>query len=237
MKIPYIKIPITDMYAYLAPCSPEIKGKIFEAVLSFGMYRAWPHLALEGAQEQAYTIVKQLIEREIKSYQKFCKEQKQKAKKLWDKKQNHVEAVAMPLRQCQSKQEQEAKQKQELELENINTPIPPTSQGEQVSSFSQKELEKTRLWAFANEVIKHYEASVQTEEQKAIWFHKNRRQLRDIFEFCGKDTTLALRTILKCIERLKESGLSGGYAAVCRNLPDYYTQAKQELEEEYGYTK
>ena len=123
------------------------------------------------------------------------------------------------------------------EPENINTPIPPTSQGEQVSSFSQKELEKTRLWAFANEVVKHYEASVQTEEQKAIWFHKNRRQLRDIFEFCGKDTTLALRTILKCIERLKGAGLSGGYAAVCRNLPDYYTQAKQELEEEYGYTK
>lgn len=50
MKIPYIKIPITDMAAYLAPCPPETKGKIFEAVLSFGMYQTWPDLALDPAQ-------------------------------------------------------------------------------------------------------------------------------------------------------------------------------------------
>ena len=110
MKIPYIKIPITDMVAYLAPYPAETKGKIFEAVLSFGMYQTWPALALPSQAQQAYLIVQQMIEREVKSYQKFCKEQKSKAKKLWNKKQNNDEAAALPPRQCQSKQETKQKQ-------------------------------------------------------------------------------------------------------------------------------
>ena len=121
MKIPYIKIPITDMYAYLAPYPAQTKGQIFEAVLHYGMYQNWPALDLPPNQTQSYCIVQQMIEREVQSYKKFCKEQKQKAKKLWDEKQNTVEAVAMPGRQCQSKQETKQKQEAKQKQENINT--------------------------------------------------------------------------------------------------------------------
>ncbi len=243
-KIPYIKIPITDMYAYLAPCTPQTKGEILQAILAFGMYQTWPNLALDPVAQQAYSIVKQLIEREVESYQKFCKEQKQKIKKYWNKKQNNDDTTVLPGRNNQLKQEQELKQetKPKQEQEEINTPIPPmppSAQGESTcpGDFQKNSTHNPRLLAFANQVLACYEANVKTDIQKSIWLRKNRRHLRDILNFCGADITLALRTIRVCILHLKQAGLSGGYAAVCRHLPDYAAQAQQELEEEYGYTK
>ena len=238
------------MYAYLAPCTPQTKGEILEAILTFGMYQTWPNLALDPAAAQAYNIVKQLIEREIESYQKFCKEQKQKAKKLWDKTSNHAQAVAMPPRQCQTKQKQELKQetkpKQEAKQENTLLLTAQACAAQDASNFSGEketthqppdESAKNQLQTFANEVIKHFEAHVQTDAQKSVWFRRNCRCLKDILAFCGQDNKLALQTIYECIMRLKKDGLSGGYEAVCRNLPEYYAKAKSTLEEEYGYTK
>ena len=46
MKIPYIKIPIADIYAYLAPLDDASKGRIFNAVLEFGLYQNWADLEL-----------------------------------------------------------------------------------------------------------------------------------------------------------------------------------------------
>ena len=115
MKIPYIKIPIADVSAYLAPFTVEVKGKIFQAVLDFGLYQEWADLELSDREQVGYAAVKEIVENEIKSYRKFCKEQKEKANKLWHKKQTHDEAVALPLRHNQT----ETKTKQETELNNI----------------------------------------------------------------------------------------------------------------------
>lgn len=102
MKIPYIKIPIADVSAYLAPFAAEAKGLIFQAVLDFGLYQKWPDLNLTEQEQLGYANIKEIVENEIKNYKKFCKEQKQKAKKMWVRKQNHDEAVDMPLRQSQT---------------------------------------------------------------------------------------------------------------------------------------
>ncbi len=240
MKIPYIKIPITDMYAYLAPCPAEIKGKILEAILSYGMYQTWPTLVLDPAQEQAYSIVKQLIEREIKSYQKFCKEQKEKIKKYWNKTKNTDDTTVLPPRNNQTKQElkqeQEAKQKLKQKPENINiSTVPPAlAQDRHVLSEVEKNPTKprvkTKLQEFSNEVLKRFESHVQTDKQKGIWFKRNCRCLKDILEFCNEDIPLALQTISTCAQGLAKAGLWGGYEAVCRNLPEYYDRAQQELE-------
>ncbi len=232
MKIPYIKIPITDMAAYLAPCNVQEKGLVFQAVLEFGMYQTWPALSLHPPAQQAYTMVQEIIEKEIKNYKKFCKEQKQKIKNYWQKNQTADDTTVLPDRNNQTKQE--TKPEANPELKNIYTPIPPGAQPAQGGStrvFSDREKEHFKH--FAGQVVKHFEAALVTEEQKRIWFRRNKRALRDIFDFCGQDETLALRTIRTCAQRLQESGLTGGYQAVCRNLPDYYEQARKELEKEY----
>lgn len=226
MKIPYIKIPIADISAYLAPFDNETKGKIFQAVLDFGLYQQWADLELPERAKIGYAAVKEIVENEIKSYKKFCKEQKEKAKKMWDKKQNHDEAVALPTRHNQTKTETETK------TEYINKLLTAPKVAERAPSLPKK---LNDLQKFSNAVIENFETNVQTPEQKRIWFKRNCRCLTDILTFCGKNIPLALGAIEACVVRLQKANLSGGYEAVCRNLPEYMAQAqKDNLEANYA---
>ena len=91
------------------------------------------------------------------------------------------------------------------------------------------------LQKFSNAVIENFESNVQTPEQKRIWFKRNCRCLTDILTFCGKNIPLALGAIEACVLRLQKANLSGGYEAVCRNLPEYMAQAqKDNLEANYA---
>lgn len=108
MKIPYIKIPIADVSAYLAPYSFDIKGKIFQAVLNFGLYQKWDDLELPEHAQLGYTAVQEIVENEIKSYKKFCKEQKQKIKNHWEKIKSADDTNVLPERNYQTKAETKA---------------------------------------------------------------------------------------------------------------------------------
>lgn len=91
------------------------------------------------------------------------------------------------------------------------------------------------LQKFSNAVIENFESNVQTPEQKRIWFKRNCRCLTDILTFCNKNIPLALGAIEACVVRLQKANLSGGYEAVCRNLPEYMAQAqKDNLEANYA---
>lgn len=86
-----------------------------------------------------------------------------------------------------------------------------------------------KLQEFSNAVLAEFEEEM-NDTQKGIWFKRNCRCLADILNYCGKDIPLALQTVRVCTERLEKAGFTGGYEAVCRNLPEYYQQAKKRLE-------
>ena len=223
MKIPYIKIPIADVSAYLAGFDFETKGKIFQAVLNYGLYQKWDMLELDETGCRGYANVQEIVENETKSYKKFCKDQKQKAKKLWDKKQKHDEAVAMPdtkATKCQTETK--------TETEYINkkpTAVPKTADAPK--PVKPKKLND--LQNFSNAVIENFEPDLKTDQEKAIWFKRNCRCLSDILNFCGKDIRLGIATIDACLERMEKLHLQGvGYEAVCRNLPFYREEAKKK---------
>ena len=248
MKIPYIKIPIADIYAYLAPLDNESKGRIFNAVLEFGLYQNWADLELSETGQKSYTAVKEVVENEIKSYKKFCKEQKQKIKKRWEKNEFSDGTAVLPpwLYQTEAEAEADAEdnkllpapkkngagsEREKTEPEKIKTgPVKksetPLFGGDR---FLKKKRELNQLQRFSNEVLAQYEEPM-NDVQKGIWFKRNARCLTDILNFCGKDIPLALATIGECADRLQKAGLSGGYEAVCRNLPEYYAEAKKKTE-------
>lgn len=158
MKIPYIKIPIADVSAYLAGFDYETKGKIFQAVLNYGLYQKWDMLELDETGSRGYANVQEIVENETKTYKKFCKEQKQKAKKLWCKKQNHDEAVAMPdtkTTKCQT----ETKTETEININN-KTPLPP------LKEFSNKPLGKVfiRWLDYRKQIKKPYKSQMSIAE-------------------------------------------------------------------------
>lgn len=86
-----------------------------------------------------------------------------------------------------------------------------------------------KLQEFSNAVLANFENPM-NDTQKGIWFKRNCRCLADILNYCGKDIPLAVQTVRVCAERLEKAGFTGGYEAVCRNLPEYYQQAKKRLE-------
>lgn len=220
MKIPYIKIPIADISAYLAPFSFEEKGKIFQAVLDFGLYQKWADLELSERGQIGYSNVQEIVENEIKSYKKFCKEQKQKIKNHWKKVKSYDDTNVLPARNNQT----ETKTETETDIYKKHTTASNSADSKPKSKRELNDLQK-----FSNAVLERFEDPMD-DVQKGIWFRRNCRNLSDILNFCGKNISLGLETISVCVERLQKAGLSGGYEAVCRNLPEYMAQAKKKVE-------
>lgn len=223
MKIPYIKIPIADIAAYIAPFSAEEKGLIFQAVLNFGLYQKWDELVLPESAQIGYSNVKEIVENEIKNYKKFCKEQKQKIKNHWEKIKNTDDTNVLPQRNNQTK----TKTKQEAEY--INKILTASNAaGTQKPKSKPKNLND--LQKFSNAVIENFEPDLKSDTEVAIWFKRNCRCLSDILNFCGKNIPLAVKTIDVCLERMEKAKIQGvGYEAVCRNLPFYREEAKKRL--------
>ena len=242
MKIPYIKIPIADVYAYLAPLDDASKGQIFNAVLEFGLYQNWADLELTEAGQKSYTAVKEIVENETKNYKKFLKMQKEKIKKRWGKNE-FSDGTAVCTRNNKAETEAETDinklltaqqscagpEPEKIKTEAVKKSETPLFGGDR---FLKKKRALNQLQRFSNEVLAQYEEPMD-DVQKGIWFKRNARCLTDILNFCGKDIPLALATIGECADRLQKAGLSGGYEAVCRNLPEYYQQAKKRLEGVY----
>lgn len=97
----------------------------------------------------------------------------------------------------------------------------------------QKPKQLTDLQKFAKAVSERFEDPMD-RVQLGIWYKRNCRCLTDILNFCGKNIPLGLETISVCVKRLEKAGLSGGYEAVCRNLPEYHAIAKNQMEVGYA---
>lgn len=106
-----------------------------------------------------------------------------------------------------------------------------------VESKTQTEKTKTKkltnLQEFSNMVLARFEKTIHAPEQKAIWFKRNCRCLSDILNYALGDKDLACEMISCTCAFLKENRLTGGYEAVCRQLPRWYEEAlKRKREKE-----
>ena len=98
-----------------------------------------------------------------------------------------------------------------------------------------KETEKkprklNKLQEFSNMVLARFE-QITAPEQKAIWFKRNCRCLSDILNYALGDKDLACEMIACTCAFLKENRLTGGYEAVCRQLPRWYEEALKHKRE------
>ena len=108
--------------------------------------------------------------------------------------------------------------------------------GAVVESKSQTEKPKTKklnnLQEFSNMVLERFE-HIENDVQRGIWFKRNCRCLTDILNYALGDKELACEMIGCTCDYLKENKLTGGYEAVCRQLPRWYEEAlKQRREKE-----
>ena len=240
MKIPYIKLYAADLLAASRHVTSEQLGDAILGVCEL----SFENKTLYQPQTPREKAFFELLLNWKKEATAHVNQKKQAgrlgAKKRWGNKtvldgstatsaadstpNSHTE----PDTETEPEPDTETETDSETETENIFL----TAQGKPAQGkreISLKEKKPPLPAEFTDQVIAHFESAVQTPVQRTIFIKRNARCLKDILDFCDHDITLALQTISVCIDRLAKEGLTGGYEAVCRNLPEYYETAKAEL--------
>ena len=236
MKLPYIKIYTADLLAAGRNLTAQQLGEAILGVCEQAFENDTAYLPSTAREERFFDMLTQWKNESATGYNQKKKKGKKAASARWGK--TVVLDGATSIRaghsqpNCQTdtetKTETETETKTEAETKNISLTAPAkAAQGER--EFLPK---KAPLPAeFVDQVIARFEQVVKTSEQKDVFVRRNARCLKDILNFCDHNIPLALQTISVCARRLEKGGMSGGYEAVCRNLPEYYEKAQQELRE------
>lgn len=183
--------------------------------------------------KMAFKFIKQDLDHNAEEYAKLCALRAEWGRKGGKHKQAQGSISQHKVAQCSiSKHKDNDVDMKGYDMNNQQQLLTAPKVAERVQSLPKK---LNDLQKFSNAVIENFESNVQTPEQKRIWFKRNCRCLTDILTFCGKNIPLALGAIEACVVRLQKANLSGGYEAVCRNLPEYMAQAqKDNLEANYA---
>ena len=197
-------------------------GEVIQAIFAHVHKRAIPAFSSPEARI-TFKCIQKDITFDINKYQKMCEKRKASAEKRW---------TTRNAKKCKCiHDEDEDENEEKRKEENINTLTAHANAAQTERAISSSGEKKQPLPAeFIDQVIANFEPAVQSPTQKSIFLKRNARCLKDILDFCNHDIPLALQTISVCADRLEQSGLTGGYEAVCRNLPEYMVRAQQELE-------
>lgn len=224
MKIPYVKIYTADLLAKTRKLTPEQIGRAVVGVCEQAFENQTDYAPKTDAEKALFDMLIGWKNESVSALK-----QKKNAGRLGAKKTNAkrklsdggtaaMPAVGTPERQTETDTDTET----ETDINKLPTAAEAAGQVNPKPKLN-------KLQEFSNAVLAEFE-ELETKDQIAVWFKRNCRCLSDILKFCGGDIRTALATIRVCVERLEKAGLSGGYEAVCRNLPEYYHEAKKRLE-------
>lgn len=208
--------------------------------------RIYAHVTSRTPQPQtdkevamAFTFIKQDLDFDSQKYEQICAKRAENGRKGGRAKSSKRSICLPPENQalasntkhseCECDSESDSVCESDINILTADRSPQDTSPSFALPSGKPRPLQ-TQLEAFAREVARRFEPHVKSQAQHAVWLKRNARCLRDIWQFCGQDTALALQTIAACQERLHQAGLSGGYEAVLRNIPQYYAQARQAMQ-------
>lgn len=231
MKVPYIKIYTADLLAKTRYLSPEQIGQAVIGICEQGFENQTQYRPKNEAERAFYEMLVAWKNESISALKQKKLAGKNGAKKRWQANKLSDGSTAIPTANSTQLWQTETETETETDI-NILT-APQSGQG----MWEPKPKPLNNLQKFSNAVIHNFEPEVKTDAQITVWFKRNCRCLRDILAFCGGDIPLALKTIDVCLERLEKAGLSGGYEAVLRNIPEYYAQAKAKMGGSYAKTK
>lgn len=221
MKIPYVKIYTADILAKTRKLTPEQIGRAVVGVCEQAFENQTDYAPKTDAEKALFDMLIGWKNESVSALK-----QKKKAGRLGAQKTNEkrklldggtaaMPAVGTPERQTETDTDTE-------------TDINKLPTADHAAGQVNPKPKLNKLQEFSNAVLAEFE-ELETKDQIAVWFKRNARCLSDILRFCGGDIPTALATIRVCVERLEKAGLTGGYEAVCRLLPEYYQEAKKRL--------
>ncbi|MDD6153478.1 MAG: hypothetical protein PUC11_05980 [Elusimicrobia bacterium] len=224
MKIPYVKVYTADLLAKSRRLTPEQIGRAILGICEQAFENATDYAPQTDAEKALFDMLIGWKNESVSALK-----QKKKAGRLGAQKTNEkrklsdggtaaLSAVGTSKRHTETDTDTET----ETDINKQHTAAPAAGQVNQKPKLN-------KLQEFSNAVLAEFE-ELETKDQIAVWFKRNCRCLSDILKFCNGEIPVGLAVIRVCVERLEKAGLSGGYEAVCRNLPEYYHEAKKRLE-------
>lgn len=225
MKVPYIKIYTADLLAKTRRLTAEQIGQAVIGVCEQAFENQTQYEPKNEAERAFYEMLLCWKNESISALKQKKLAGKNGAKKRWQEQQLSDGSTAISTANSTRVWQTETETDTETDI-NILTADKPQRLLEPKPK-PKKELND--LQKFANAVAERFEDPM-NKVQLGIWYKRNCRCLTDILNFCGKDIPLGLETISVCVRRLEKAGLTGGYEAVLRNIPEYHAQAKKQLE-------
>lgn len=221
MKIPYVKVYTADLLAKSRRLTPEQIGRAILGICEQAFENATDYSPQTDAEKALFDMLIGWKNESVSALK-----QKKKAGRLGAQKTNEkrklsdggtaaLSAVGTRKRHIETDTDTET----ETDINKQLTAAP---------AAEQAKPKLNKLQEFSNAVLAEFE-ELETKDQIAVWFKRNCRCLSDILKFCNGEIPVGLAVIRVCVERLEKAGLSGGYEAVCRNLPEYYHEAKKRL--------
>lgn len=219
----------TRLKAVFAKLSDKQAGALIKSIFDYADTGAVANFE-DGMVGIVFEMVKQDMDYAAKKYAETCAKRAESGRLGGRPKANESKKS-----KCFSQKANESKQKHiDIDVDNDNDVDINKQQLLTAPKAADKPRELNALQKFAVEVINNFEPDVKTKDQRSIWYKRNCRCLSDIFRFCGKNIPLAIKTIDVCLERMQKAGYSCGYEAVCRNLPEYMSVARQKMEGTYA---
>lgn len=210
-----------------AEMSDKQAGMLIKAIFNYVAAGEIPAWLNDIEAKTAFKFIKQDIDYDTAKYDELCEKRSEWGKKGAQTKvsiSQHKQAYAKP---ASISQHDDVVSVVDVVGDSDNKLLTADKAAGQAEK-SPKPKKLNNLQEFSNRVIAEFE-DLHTQDQIAVWFKRNCRNLSDILKFCGGDIDIGLECIAVCVERLEKAGLKGGYEAVCRNLPDYYREACQRV--------
>ncbi len=241
MKIPYVKIYTADLLAKTRKLTPEQIGRAVVGVCEQAFENQTDYTPQTEPEQAFFDLLMEWKQESVAALKQKRSAGRNGAKKRWQSEKQNAQlsdgsTAILPAngrqiqKQIQSNKttycEPAAAVLKKCRGNDNGTEKTANSRPAQGETGARV---KTPLQEFSNAVLAEFE-ELETKDQIAVWFKRNCRCLSDILKFCGGDIQVSLAAIRVCVERLEKAGLSGGYEAVCRNLPEYYHEAKKRLE-------
>lgn len=217
----------------VAKLSDKQAGVLFKGILDYAENGAVANFE-DNAVTVAFEFVRQDLDYAAKKYAETCARRAESGKKGGLANASKNKQMVANASKCYQMQAKDSKAKHIDTDVDVDTDVDINKQqrltAPKVAGSVQKPEKKLNdLQKFAVSVAERFEEPMD-KVQLNIWYKRNCRCLSDILNFCGKNIPLGLETISVCVRRLEKAGLTGGYEAVARNLPEYMAQAKKQME-------
>lgn len=210
-----------------AEMSDKQAGMLIKAIFNYVAAGEIPAWLNDIEAKTAFKFIRQDIDYDTAKYDELCEKRSE-----WGKKGAQTKASISQHKQAYAKPASISQHDDVVSVvdvvSDVDNKLLTAAKRAGQAEKSPKPKKLNNLQDFSNRVIAEFE-DLQTQDQIAVWFKRNCRNLADILKFCGGDIDIGLECIAVCVERLEKAGLKGGYEAVCRNLPDYYREACQRV--------